>query len=94
MGLIPSLRRGRHLDLGYEIASDLHADRHDLTQKATGWMLREAGKADVRRLERHLRVNGHKIPRITVRYAIERLAPSKRRQLLALTKKSANPTEP
>jgi 3-methyladenine DNA glycosylase AlkD len=86
VGLIPSLRRGRYLDLGYEIASDLHADRHDLIQKATGWMLREAGKADVRRLERHLRVHGPSIPRTSVRYAIERFPPAKRRSLLAATR--------
>ena len=86
VGLIPSLRRGLHLDLGYRVASDLHADRHDLIQKAVGWMLREAGKADVGRLERYLRANGPAIPRTTVRYAIERFPPAKRRSLLAATR--------
>src|SRR5262245_5453819 len=86
VGLIPSLRRGLHLDLGYRIASDLHPDRHDLIQKAVGWMLREAGKADVDRLERHLKANGPAIPRTTVRYAIERFPPPKRRAWLEMTK--------
>jgi 3-methyladenine DNA glycosylase AlkD len=86
VGLIPSLRRGRHLNLAYDAAARLHGDRRDLIQKAVGWMLREAGKADAVRLERYLRVHGPTIPRVTVRYAIERLGPAKRRQLLAATK--------
>ena len=49
-------------------------------------MLREAGKADAGRLERYLRANGPKIPRTTVRYAIERFPPAKRRELLDATR--------
>ena len=54
--------------------------------KATGWMLREAGKTDVRRLERFLRAYGQRIPRTTLRYAIERFPPTKRRRLLRDTR--------
>jgi hypothetical protein len=50
--------------------------------------LREAGKADPARLERYLREAGAQIPRTTVRYAIERFAPAKRRALLAATRAS------
>ena len=39
------------------MARRLHADREDLIQKAVGWMLREAGKADPARLERYLTAN-------------------------------------
>jgi 3-methyladenine DNA glycosylase AlkD len=86
VGLIPLARRGLALDTLYGVARRLHADREDLIQKAVGWALREAGKADVRRLERYLRDNGPEIPRTTVRYAIERFAPAKRRALLAVTR--------
>lgn len=86
VGLIPSVRRGIALDLAYEIAARLHADREDLTQKATGWMLREAGKTDPPRLERYLLANGRGIPRTTVRYAIERFPETKRRSILARTR--------
>src|SRR5262249_10376658 len=58
VGLIPSVRRGAALDLAYEIAARLHVDREDLIQKAVGWMLREAGKTDLDRLERYLLANG------------------------------------
>jgi 3-methyladenine DNA glycosylase AlkD len=86
VGLIPLARRGESLDLVYEIAERLHADREDLIQKAVGWALREAGKTDMPRLERYLRANGAAIPRTTVRYAIERFADSKRNALLAATR--------
>jgi 3-methyladenine DNA glycosylase AlkD len=88
VGLLPSVRRGASLDLVYEIAARLHADREDLIQKAVGWALREAGKVDMARLERYLRANGPSIPRTTLRYAIERFAPAKRRALLEATRKT------
>lgn len=86
VALIPSLRRGEALDLGYAIAKALHRDSADLIQKAVGWMLREAGKADADRLQRYLRENGPSIPRTTLRYAIERFSPATRRELLRVTK--------
>ena len=86
VALVPSVRRGEALDLGYEIAKALHKDKEDLIQKAVGWMLREAGKPDPVRLERYLRANGASIPRTTLRYAIERFPPSRRRELLRVTK--------
>jgi len=89
VALVASVRRGMALDIAYEIASRLHADREDLLQKAVGWMLREAGKADSARLERYLRTNGPRIPRTTVRYAIERFPRAKRLELLAETKRNS-----
>ena len=86
VSLIPSARKGAALDLLYQTAHLLHADREDLIQKAVGWALREAGKADERRLERYLRANGPSIPRTTLRYAIERFPETKRRALLIGTR--------
>jgi len=86
VGLIPLARKGDALDLLYSIAKRLHADDEDLIQKAVGWALREAGKADADRLERYLRANGPSIPRTTVRYAIERFPPAKRAALLKETR--------
>jgi 3-methyladenine DNA glycosylase AlkD len=90
VALIPLARQGRALDLLYANARRLHRDRHDLIHKAVGWALREAGKPDPPRLERYLRANGPSIPRTTVRYAIERFPPAKRRQLLTATKKAGS----
>jgi len=85
VGLIPLARRGFALDLLYANARLLHGDDEDLIQKAVGWALREAGKADPGRLERYLRQNGRSIPRTTIRYAIERFPESSRRDLLRVT---------
>jgi 3-methyladenine DNA glycosylase AlkD len=85
VGLIPLARRGSALDLLYANARLLHGDDEDLIQKAVGWALREAGKADPGRLERYLRQNGRSIPRTTIRYAIERFPESSRRDLLKAT---------
>jgi 3-methyladenine DNA glycosylase AlkD len=90
VSLIPSVRRGLALDTAYKIATRLRVDKEDLLQKAVGWMLREAGKADSARLERYLRTNGAAMARTTVRYAIERFPPARRRELLDATRSSAD----
>jgi 3-methyladenine DNA glycosylase AlkD len=86
VGLIPLARKGEALDTLYDVAAQLHPDREDLIQKAVGWALREAGKADAPRLERYLRANGPSIPRTTIRYAIERFSPAARAALLVGTR--------
>ena len=86
VGLIPLARRGKALDLLYATARRLHRADEDLIQKAVGWALREAGKTDMDRLEKYLRVNGARIPRTTLRYAIERFPPPLRRELLVVTR--------
>src|SRR5712692_656653 len=83
---IKSAGKGRHLDCAYRIVTTLLPDSHDLIQKANGWLLREAGKADSMRLERYLLKHGPAIPRTTVRYAIERFPEAKRRNILESTR--------
>jgi 3-methyladenine DNA glycosylase AlkD len=84
--LVKPARRGQMLDEAYDTALQLCGDRDDLVQKATGWLLREAGKTDLARLEAFLRRHGSRLPRTTVRYAIERFLPEQRRQLLKGTR--------
>ncbi len=55
--------KGRHLDRVYRIVTALLPDSHDLIHKACGWLLREAGKADAKRLEKYLIKLGPAIPR-------------------------------
>jgi 3-methyladenine DNA glycosylase AlkD len=86
VGLIKLVASGRALDLAYRVAQDLHRDPEDLIQKAVGWLLREAGRTDPARLESYLRANGPRVPRATLRYAIEHFPPPKRRALLAATR--------
>jgi 3-methyladenine DNA glycosylase AlkD len=86
VGIIHSARRGERLDDAYAIAESLFKYPEDLIHKATGWMLREAGKPDPARLEGFLLEHGPGIPRTTLRYAIERFPPEKRKTLLEKTK--------
>jgi 3-methyladenine DNA glycosylase AlkD len=87
VSLIPLVRKGLALDVAYDIARTLHADAEDLIQKAVGWTLREAGKADANRLERYLRAHGPAVPRTTLRYAIERFPAVKRASLMKATRR-------
>lgn len=86
VAFIKLARRGKCLDAAYQIAGRLFPCGDDLIEKANGWLLREAGKTDMARLERFLlRLRG-RIPRTTLRYAIERFPEAKRRVLLEKTR--------
>jgi 3-methyladenine DNA glycosylase AlkD len=86
VAFVPLVKKKKYLSPAYRIATRLFGDKEDLIHKAVGWMLREAGKSDMGRLEKFLLKNGPKIPRTTVRYAIERFPKDERRRLLAVTK--------
>ena len=70
----------------YDIALSLLPVKDDLIQKANGWLLREAGKTDMKLLAAFLLRNGPTIPRTTVRYAIERFDKRARKELLLATR--------
>ena len=61
------------------LARILLGDKEDLIHKATGWMLREAGKFDPDATEGFLKQYYHQMPRTMLRYAIEK-HPEKIRQ--------------
>ncbi|NCS99743.1 DNA alkylation repair protein [Candidatus Parcubacteria bacterium] len=77
--------RDNQFDLTMKIAKTLLLDSHDLTHKAVGWMLREVWKRDHRLVEKFLIDNYNKVPRTTLRYAIERMVEFKRKQFLNKT---------
>jgi len=49
---------------------------HDLMHKANGWMLREMGKKDEEKLILFLDDNATRLPRTSLRYALEKLDPA------------------
>lgn len=80
---LPLIKKGMY-DLTLDLAIYLIPHEHDLIHKATGWMLREVGKKDERMLLAFLDHYCTKLPRTTLRYAIERLAPRHRLQYMTM----------
>jgi 3-methyladenine DNA glycosylase AlkD len=64
----------------------LLADDQDLIHKATGWMLREAGKKDKQKQLAFLDKYAAIMPRITLRYAIERLDKKQQNHYMSMKK--------
>ena len=77
------------MDEAYDVVASLLDDTEDLMHKACGWLLREAGKTDVKRLERFLLRQGPAVPRTSVRYAIERFPEAHRKRLLVATRQGS-----
>ncbi len=67
----------------FRIARKLLIDKEPLIRKAVGWLLREAGKVSRLELVRFLEKYAGKMPRTTLRYAIERFSPEERKVWLA-----------
>lgn len=80
-----SFIRNQDLDLIFKLAEQLLIDPEDLMHKATGWMLREAGKKDLARLRKFIEVHGTKMPRTMLRYSIEKMSFAERKRILKAT---------
>lgn len=78
-----TLMKHGQLEDTFRIARKLMPDRHDLTQKAVGWALREAGRHSRPALLEFLRAHYEAIPRTSLRYAIEHFDPGQRKLLLS-----------
>lgn len=78
--------RNGETEMTCKIADILLHDKHDLIQKAVGWMLREVGKRVSKdALVGYLKPRYKTMPRTTLRYAIEHFSPEVRKQYLAGT---------
>lgn len=78
------LRKSKDDSYVYDFAQQVLEDDQDLMHKATGWMLREAGKVNQKKLEKFLDAHVKDMPRVMVRYAIEKFDEKKRKKYLAM----------
>lgn len=79
--------RQNDLDDTFGIAEILVNDKEEVVQKAVGSWVREAGKRDPRRLLKFLDKHAATMPRIVLRYAIEKLSKAQRDHYLGLKAK-------
>lgn len=74
------LQRMGSLDETFWLAEYFISHKHDLMHKASGWMLREAGKIDRDALRDFLAKFHKQLPRTALRYAIEHMIQDERRK--------------
>ena len=77
------VRRGVFIDLAYANASAMLYDSDDLVRKANGWVLRQAGKLDKKRLVAFLERHAD-MPAISLSYAMEKLDDKARKRIRGL----------
>lgn len=76
----------KQVDDTFKIAEVLVNDKEDLVNKGSGWMLRAAGDVDRKRLLSFLDKHAATMPRVLLRYAIEKLDKPQREHYLNLKK--------
>jgi 3-methyladenine DNA glycosylase AlkD len=81
--LIYSIRRGKLFEEGLQIADRLLLDQHDLVRKGYGWMLKEISNKDPKLIYDFVMARKHAMPRVSLRYAIEKMDPQSRNELMA-----------
>ncbi len=83
VSMLTFIRAGR-FDTPLQIVTQLLHTPHDLLRKANGWALRELGKQNEALLCQFLEQHAATMPRTTLRYAIERLDPARKRHYMTL----------
>lgn len=79
------IRRG-DTDLAFTFAKLYFTEKEDLMHKAAGWMLREAGKKNIKALKKFLNLYSSKMPRTMLRYSIEKFPEAERKKILIRSK--------
>ena len=82
VSLVLPARRGQQLELVLEVADSLLEDPQDLVRKGYGWMLKEASKTYPQQVFDYVLQRRGLMPRVALRYAIEKLPEPLRRQAM------------
>jgi 3-methyladenine DNA glycosylase AlkD len=82
VSLIVSLRKGQLLEEAFITTDALLLDEDDMVQKGYGWMLKEASNVFPKEVFDFVDVRKARMPRTALRYAIEKLPPAQRKQLM------------
>lgn len=82
VALIYSVRREKNLDHAIRIADLLLHDGDDLVQKGYGWLLKEASNKYPKEVFDYVIKNRQKMPRTALRYAIEKLPISMKKEAM------------
>ena len=80
--VLPS-RRGEQLGLVFRVADLLLEDNEDLVRKGFGWLLKETSKTHPEEVFAYVMDRRDKMPRVSLRYALEKLPDQLRRQAMA-----------
>jgi len=80
------IMKQKNVDDTFAIAELLVNDKEDLVNKGTGWMLRAAGDVDRPRLLAFLDKHSATMPRVLLRYSIEKLDKEQREHYLGKKK--------
>ena len=76
------------VDDAFKLAEVMLYDKEDLIHKATGWALRFAGDKDRKRLVKFLDQHAGTMPRVTLRYAIEKFDKKQKTRYMGLKKQT------
>ena len=75
--------RNNEFEITFKIAKKYLKDPEDLIHKATGWMLREIAKRDQKSVVVFIKLNKFHMPKVMLRYKIERMDNTLRKELLS-----------
>ena len=76
--MIPSARKGRYHDVTWRLVDLLLDDPDEMVQKAVGWALKEASRADPEAVIGFLRARRDTITSLAMGHAVQRLSREQR----------------
>jgi 3-methyladenine DNA glycosylase AlkD len=83
VSLVLPARKGEQLALVFQVADLLLEDEEDLVRKGYGWLLKVTSQSYPEEVYRYVMAKRGRMPRVSLRYAIEKLPEQMRQQAMA-----------